>query len=92
MNENDTRTTSRTNWAKVDALTDQEIDTLEVPALSDAFFARAQGRMPQSSEPVLISVHVDPEVLAWFEAQGNGYQQRMRAALRIYAEAHKEVV
>ena len=27
--------------------------------------------------------------LAWFHAQGEDYEQKMAAALRIYAEAHK---
>lgn len=34
-------------------------------------------------------VKVDPDVLAWFKAQGDDYEHRMSAALRIYAEAHQ---
>ena len=92
MNENDMSSTSRTNWAKVDALTDEEIDTSDVPTLSDEFFAKARWRLPSSSAPVAVTVRVDAEVLAWFQAEGADYEQRMRAALRIYAEAHKAAV
>lgn len=84
--------TSRTNWAKVDALTDEQIDTSQVPALSDAFFAKAKWRVLRSSEPVAVTVRIEPEVLAWFQAQGADYEQRMRAALRIYAQAHEATV
>jgi uncharacterized protein (DUF4415 family) len=43
-------------------------------------------------ERVAVTVEMDPDLLAWFQALGNDYQQRMIAALRIYAEAHKEAV
>ena len=35
-----------------------------------------------------VLVQVDPKTLAWFQAQGEDYEQKMAAALRIYAEAH----
>ncbi len=34
----------------------------------------------------LLSVRIDDDVLAWFRAQGRGYQTRMNAALRGYME------
>jgi uncharacterized protein (DUF4415 family) len=40
---------------------------------------------------VTITVPVDPDLLAWFQAQGSECEQRMIAALRIYAEAHKDI-
>ena len=88
MSENATNATSRTNWAKVDALTDEQIDTSDIPALPEEFFARAKWRTP--SAPVLVTVRVAPDVLAWYQAQGEDYEQRMSAALHIYAEAHRK--
>jgi len=35
----------------------------------------------------LLSLRVDPDVLAWFRATGPGYQTRMNAALRAYVRA-----
>lgn len=78
---------SQTDWARVDALTDSEIDLSEVPELDESFFANAILRMPSGLET--ITVHIDPDVLAWFKAQGAEYEQRINAALRIYAEAHE---
>jgi uncharacterized protein (DUF4415 family) len=68
-------------------MTDEEIDYSDIPPLDDDFFARAKLRMPD--QPVTITMQVDPDVFAWFKAQEDGWEQRMRAALRIYAEAHK---
>jgi len=37
-----------------------------------------------------VKVRYDADVLAWFKAQGRGYQTRMNAVLRSYYEAHKD--
>lgn len=87
MSETASNSTSRTDWTRVDALTDDEIDTSEIPPLSEDFFRRASWRAPA---PVSVTVRVDPDVLAWFRARGEEGERRMSAALRIYAEAHRE--
>lgn len=87
MNVSDMNNTSRTDWARIDAMSDEEIDTSDIPPLSEEFFAKAQLRMPKS--PVTTTVQVDPETFAWFQAQGEMAQQQMSVALKIYAEAHK---
>ena len=79
---------SETDWAKIDRMTDEEIDTSDSPPLDDDFFARAEWRMPEKKRAVTLSV--DSEVLKWFEGQGADFQQRVNAALKIYAEAHRE--
>ena len=79
--------TSRTDWTKVDTLTDEQIDTSDIPALSEAFFAKAQWQMP--AQPLLVTVPIDPETFAWFQEQGEEAVEEMAVALRIYAEAHK---
>lgn len=87
MNETNMNNSSKTNWEQIDALSDDKIDTADIPPLSASFFARATWRKPQPS--ITVTIHLDPDVLAWFKAQGNEYEQRINAALRIYAEAHK---
>lgn len=87
MNADAMNNTSRTDWARVDAMSDEDIDTSDIPPLSEKFFARAQLQMPKSSIEIL--VQVDPETLTWFQAQGENAEQQMSVALRIYAEAHK---
>ncbi|MFQ4134921.1 hypothetical protein PGN35_001245 [Nodosilinea sp. PGN35] len=88
MNEGATNNTSKTDWARIDAMTDDDIDTSDIPPLGEAFFAKATLRMPQSTVSV-VAVPVDAETLGWFQAQGEGAEQHMAAALRIYAEAQK---
>ncbi|MGF1497288.1 MAG: BrnA antitoxin family protein [Elainellaceae cyanobacterium] len=80
--------TSRTDWARIDAMSDEDIDTSDIPPLGDEFFAKAKLRMPASSLAT-VAIRVDSETLAWFQSKGEEAEQHMAAALRIYAEAQK---
>jgi uncharacterized protein (DUF4415 family) len=70
-------------------MTGEEIDTSDSPPLDESFFAEAELRMPKGK--VAVIVNVDEETDAWFQAQGGEYRNLMNVALRIYAEAHKEI-
>ena len=72
-----------------DAMTDDMIDTSDIPQLTDEFFETAKWRMPE--QKVKITVEVEPEVVNWFKAQGENYKYCLTAALRIYAQAHQMV-
>lgn len=39
---------SSIDWARIDRMTDEEIDTSDIPPLDDDFFARAKWRLPRS--------------------------------------------
>jgi len=45
------RTNSRTHWDRLDALSDNEIDTSDIPPLTEEDFARSQWRMPADAKP-----------------------------------------
>ncbi|MEG3932898.1 hypothetical protein QT990_16855 [Microcoleus sp. T3_B1] len=68
MNADAMNNTSQTDWARIDAMSDEDIDTSDSPPLSEEFFTRAQLRRPQSA--ITMQVQVDPETFAWFQAQG----------------------
>ena len=81
---------SLTDWARVDALTDQEIDLSECPEITPDMFKRAvirRGLQPVPPKSKL-TLQIDQDVLAWFQAQGRGYKAVMNALLRAYMEAH----
>lgn len=88
MNGQNLNKKSQTDWARIDAMTDDEIDTSDIPELDDEFFAKAELRMPKNKTSVMLSV--DSEVLEWFEDQGSEFQYRINAALKIYADAHRQ--
>jgi uncharacterized protein (DUF4415 family) len=80
--------TSRTDWARIDAMSDDEIDTSDIPPLTDEFFSKAKLRMPSSSSAT-VAIRIDSETLSWFQSKGEEAEQHMAAALRIYAAAQK---
>jgi uncharacterized protein (DUF4415 family) len=90
MREKIMSNTSRTDWARIDAMSDDEIDTSDIPPLTDDFFANAKLRMP-SSPLATVAIRVDPETLLWFQSKGAEAEQHMAAALQIYAQAQKNV-
>ncbi len=87
MKEAPTRKKSHTDWERLEALQDEDIDTSDIPALDEDFFRHAQIRLPQSKVPV--TIRLDADVLQWFKAAGHGYQTRINAVLRTYVEAVK---
>jgi len=79
---------SRTDRSRIDAMTDDDIDTSDIPPLTDEFFAKATLRIP-SPPLATVTIQVDSETLAWFQSKGEEAEQHMAAVLRIYAEAQK---
>jgi uncharacterized protein (DUF4415 family) len=88
MSEKNMNKHTKTNLDRFDAMTDDMIDTSDIPELTEEFFASAKWRMPK--EKVKLTVEVEPEVAQWFKAQGDNYQRLLEAALRIYSQAHRE--
>jgi uncharacterized protein (DUF4415 family) len=88
MNAKPSRKYSKTNWNKVKAQSDSDIDTSEIPVLDPDFFKSANLRMP--SRKASITVRLDSDVLEWFRNQGKGYQTRINAVLRTYMEGHNQ--
>ena len=64
------------------AMPDAEIDTSDIPELTDAQLAEM--KRPEHFRPVKkqITARLDADVLAWLKAGGKGYQSRMNAILR----------
>lgn len=69
------------------ALPDEQIDRSDIPELDDAFFANAELMQPATKQQV--TIRFDTDVLAWFKAQGKGYQSRMNAVLRAYMQSRR---
>jgi uncharacterized protein (DUF4415 family) len=86
------RRRSETDWQRLDALTDKEIETsiASDPAwreFKDLDWSNAVLVIPPRKKP--ISIRVDEDVLAFFRHEGAGYQRRMNAVLRSYMEHNK---
>jgi uncharacterized protein (DUF4415 family) len=90
MNVESMNNISKTNWEAFDALTDAEIDTSDIPLITEEMCQKSRWWKPATSLNVL--VEVDRDTLAWFQTQGEASDQHMAAALKIYADAQKTTV
>jgi uncharacterized protein (DUF4415 family) len=72
--------------AALAVLPDDEIDTSDIPPLSDTGWIKAAER-PHGKRQ--ITLRLDADVLDFFQHGGRRYQTRINAVLRAYVEAHK---
>ena len=80
-----------TDWQRLRALPDSDVIFTEAaPATSPEDWANAIAHkgLPVPSRKTQIALRIDDDVLAWFKAQGAGYQTRMNAVLKAFRDAH----
>jgi len=84
---------SRSDWARVDAMTDEEIEAQmrgdpDWADFMDIDWSKATIVYPVPKNPV--SIRLDKDVIDFFKAQGKGYQTRINAVLRHYMQESKK--
>jgi uncharacterized protein (DUF4415 family) len=68
--------------AELAALSDRDVDTSDLPPLTDAFWQSAVRNPFYKPTKTSTTVRIDSDVLAWLRGQGKGYQSRINAILR----------
>jgi uncharacterized protein (DUF4415 family) len=71
---------SHTNWDALARMSDDEIDYSDIPPLGDEFFDKAMLHIPAAQARDL--VQLDPDVSAWFCAQGPDFKAIINSVLR----------
>jgi uncharacterized protein (DUF4415 family) len=88
-----TRTTDKslTDWERLHAMRDKDIDLSDIPEATPEMFAKAVVRRGLRPIPAKeqVTLRIDGDVLQWFREQGRGYQTKINALLRAYMEAHE---
>ena len=82
-----TKQQSMTDWKRIDAMRDEDIDFSDIHEMGPDFFANAilwPGPKQQ------ITLRLDPDILKFFRKQGRGYQTVINGVLRKYMEAHSK--
>ena len=82
---------SQTDWKRIDALKDKDIDFSDSREIPPEMFARAivrRGLRPVRRKQQL-TLRIDSDVVEWYRKRGPGYQTKINALLRAYMEAHK---
>lgn len=91
MKKKSTTRKSETDWKRIDAMTDADIDFSETPEVTPEMFARAILRrnfkpIPRKKQ---LTLRIDGDVVDWYKSQGPGYQTRINALLRAYMKEHQ---
>jgi uncharacterized protein (DUF4415 family) len=86
------RRKGKTDWKRLDALTDEEIEVSiandpDWQEFKDLDWSDAVLVIPPKKKA--ISIRVDEDVLYYFKHEGAGYQRRMNAVLRSYMQQKK---
>lgn len=87
MKEKSTKSTSKTNWDRLNQMDDQDIDFSDIAVTNEDFWAEANVVLPETKSR--ISIRLDNDVLDWFKSKGKGYQTKINAVLKSYVDAHR---
>jgi len=92
MKKNSASNKSGTDFKRLDAMTDAEIDFSDIREVTPEMFAK--GIVRRGLKPITkkqLTLRLDSDLIEWFKEQGQGYQTKMNALLRAYMEEHKRV-
>jgi uncharacterized protein (DUF4415 family) len=73
----------RTDWARVDALTEEELEAL-IDYEEEGYPIPETMRAIPDPRKQQLTLRLDGDIIDWFKSQGPGYQTRMNAVLRSY--------
>ena len=78
----------KSDLPRVDAISDENIDYSEIPTTEADFWKAAEVNLPAVKQQV--TLRIDPDIVEYFKAAGQGYQTRINAVLRSYVKAHQQ--
>jgi uncharacterized protein (DUF4415 family) len=76
---------SRTDWERVNNMTDDEIDFSDIPELTDEMLSKAtiytNGELLKKYKKKHVKVSLDSEVVSFFKSLGDDWEYRINEAL-----------
>jgi len=93
MRKKSTSKVSQTDWERIDAMTDSDIDLSEIPEITEDQMARAKlriGGKPVPKGKVRVNIFLDASIVAFFKTQAGerGYQTLINEALKENIRQH----
>ena len=82
MSVSDSENSSRTNWERLERMTDDEIDTSDIPELTPEQMRRAVRGLMYRPMKRPVTMRLDADVIAWLKKDGRGYQTKANRLLR----------
>jgi uncharacterized protein (DUF4415 family) len=91
MNSKNSTKKSQTDWARIDQMTDEDIDFTDLPEITDEMWGKGvlqKGLKTDSPKPQQI-LTVDSDIIEFFKARGLDYQTKINELLRAYVKFHQ---
>jgi uncharacterized protein (DUF4415 family) len=85
------RGSSRTDWARVKAMTEKELEASIAADPDDVHAPVDWQKAVKGLAPAKRDVHIriDADLLEWFKQTGRGYQTRINNVLRAFVESRR---
>ena len=87
MKKSNTLKKDGTDYERLDAMRDEDIDFSEIPPITDEMLARGvvrQNVLTQTKEE--LTLRIDTDVLEWFQSRGRGWETLINFLLRRYMQ------
>lgn len=78
---------SKTDWVRVDSMTDDEIDYSDSPEVPDELFKLMT---KHESEKIVVNLRLDREVVDFFKKHSAKYQTRINEVLLAMVHSYKK--
>lgn len=80
--------TSKTDWNRVDAMTDEDIDYSDSPEVTEELFKLMTKEEP---EKVMVNLRLNREIVDFFKEHSNKYQTRINEVLLAIVHNYKKL-
>jgi uncharacterized protein (DUF4415 family) len=82
---------SRTDWARVKRMTEEELEATITADPDDVHAPLDWNKAVKGLPPAKRDIHlrIDADVLDWFKQAGRGYQTRINEVLRAFVESRR---
>ena len=75
-------TSSKTNFKRINKLSDKDIDYSDIPETDEEFWSDAEILFP--TKKTHVSIRLDDDIISWFKQFGKGYQTKINSVLKSY--------
>lgn len=82
----------RRELAALEAMPDRQIDTSDIPEMTDEDWKHGPVYIGLHYRPgkKSVTIRLDADLVKWFKAQGKGWQTKMNWVLRLYFATHRK--
>lgn len=88
VKKNASSTAPKTDWAKVDALTDEEIDYTDSPEITAEMFQLMRKYEPQKK--ITVNLRMNKDIVDFFKEHSQKYQTKINEVLAAFVRGYKK--